>query len=83
MSIIGGHTCIGDDDGTPGRRCEACEDEKRDAKKALNAFKKIPQVLELTKEEVKILSQHLMNEYLTHEEPARSVLLKIHQFANK
>ena len=37
----------------------------------------------LSKEEVKILSQHLMNEYLTHEEPARSVLLKIHQFANE
>ena len=41
------------------------------------------EILKLTKEEVKILSQHLMNEYLTHEEPARSVLLKIHQFANK
>jgi hypothetical protein len=29
MSIIGGHTCIGDDGGTPGRRCEACEIESQ------------------------------------------------------
>lgn len=28
MSIIGGHTCIGDDGGTPGRKCDACEAER-------------------------------------------------------
>lgn len=28
MSIIDGHTCIGDDGGTPNRRCEACVREK-------------------------------------------------------
>jgi hypothetical protein len=33
--------------------------------------------------DVKILSDHLKNEYLTHDEPARSVLLKIHSFADK
>ena len=40
-------------------------------------------VLMLTKHEAKILSNHLKNEYLTHEEPARSVLLKVHHFADK
>lgn len=37
----------------------------------------------LNREEAKILTEHLKNEYLTHEEPARSVLLKIHNFTNK
>jgi len=32
MSIINGHTCIGDDGGTPNRTCQACEDEKRKPK---------------------------------------------------
>lgn len=28
MSVINGHTCIGDDGGTPNRKCEGCEREK-------------------------------------------------------
>lgn len=40
-------------------------------------------LLMLTKNEAIILSNHLKNEYLTHEEPARSVLLKVHHFADK
>lgn len=28
MSIINWHTCIGDDGGTPNRKCQACEKEK-------------------------------------------------------
>jgi hypothetical protein len=29
VSIIAGHTCIGDDGGTPGRKCDGCEMVKR------------------------------------------------------
>src|SRR6185503_4821071 len=28
MSIIDGHTCIGDDGGTPNRKCDACVSEQ-------------------------------------------------------
>lgn len=38
--------------------------------------------LALTKEEVIILANHLKNEYMTHEEPVRSLLVKIYQFAD-
>ena len=38
--------------------------------------------LKLSLDEVTILADYLKNDYLTHDEPARSILLKIHQFAN-
>lgn len=28
MSVINGHTCIGDDGGTPNRKCDACANER-------------------------------------------------------
>ncbi len=37
----------------------------------------------LHKDEVVILTRHLRNEYLTHHEPERSLLLKIYQFAER
>lgn len=41
------------------------------------------QILCLKKEEVILLSEHLKHEYMTHEEPIRSLLVKIYQFANE
>jgi hypothetical protein len=30
VSVINGHTCIGDDGGTPNRPCEGCKTEAKD-----------------------------------------------------
>ncbi len=38
MIGINGHTCIKDDGGTPNRRCDACEEEKKNEVKVMRKF---------------------------------------------
>jgi len=38
--------------------------------------------LHLSREEVKVISDYLRNDYVPNEEPARSVFLKIHNFSS-
>ena len=76
MSIINGHTCIGDDGGTPNRRCYACENELNE--KMGVPIRYVEQIFELTLDEARALNSLLrLHHSLFREMPEYIHLLRL------